>query len=133
MAARTRRAAAAPAADTSTAMHPAVDAVLETIHDQLGTYEIPEEGGVLDVDALFGSLNPLMEGFGDTLKVLADKFGDSPVHGEVVEMLAAFASSLASMADDAAEVHQQWQTNPDNEHDLRRARGEITNASLFNV
>ncbi len=115
-------------------LHPSVEAVLEVLHTQIGAYEIPDDlSGVTDVDSLLGSLGALLEGAGQPLGVLADRFAGSPVHAVVVEALADFSGALAAMGAAAGEVHERWQDNPDNDHDLRRARGEVRNAALFNV
>lgn len=116
-------------------LHPAAEAVEDAARTHLGAYTIPDDlTGVLDVDALLGSLSQLMEGIGGSFTALAEHgFGDGPVHASVVELLIAFAGSFTAMAETATEVHAEWASNPDNDHDLRRARGEIPRASLFNV
>lgn len=114
--------------------HAAVDAVLDAVHSQVAAYSIPDDlTGVLDVDSMIGSLAPLMEGTGAALGALAETFGSSPVHTSVVELLADFAGSFGVMAEEARSVHAQWRGNPANDHDLRRASGEIPRAALFNV
>lgn len=127
------RAAATAPADANVTIHPAVEAVVEALQDHVAGYEIPENG-VLDVDSLIGSIPELMNGIGDALTSLSENgFGESPVHQSVVEMLSEFAAAVRNMADEAGAVHVAWRSNPDNEHDLRRANNEVAGAHLFNV
>lgn len=109
---------------------------LAALTDHVGGWTIPEDGtGVLDTDAFIASLGGYVEGLAGVLGQLAEDFssGETPIAPVVGETLADFAASLAVMAAEAAEVHEQWRTNPDNAHDLRRANGEIPGADLFNV
>lgn len=121
-------------ADATEVRHPAFEASLEALHDNIGNYEIPDDGtGVLDVDNLIGSLGGFMNGVADVLSGLGTNLSEGPTHAVVVEALADFARSIHAMGGDAGEVYEAWRTNEDNAHDLRRAEGEIAQAHKFNV
>lgn len=122
--------------DAQSVTHPAWEAALSALHDSVATYEIPDDGtGVLDVDAFIASIGGYVNGLAGVLAAIADRLGggQTPIAPVVAEVLADFAGALQVMSGEAGEVYQQWVDNEDNAHDLRRARGEIPGANLFNV
>lgn len=112
------------------------EAALDQLRDQVGGWVIPEDGaGVLDTDAFIASIGGYVGGLAGVLGRLAEELGggQTPIAAVVGETLADFAGSLEVMSAEAGQVYQQWTDNDDNRHDLRRARGEIPGAHLFNV
>lgn len=131
-----RRYAWAGDGDGSEIRHWRWDAAHDALNDQVGGWTIPDDGtGVLDTDAFIASISGYVAGLAGVLAQLGEDFGsgETPIAPVVGETLADFAASLAVMADEAAAVHERWQSNEDNAHDLRRAHGEIPGAHLFNV
>lgn len=120
--------------DAQEVTHAAWEAALSALNDSVATYSIPDDGtGVLDVDAFISSIGGFMNGFAGVLDQVGGYLAEGPTHQVVVEQLAQFSLAVSAMAADAGEVYDQWRTNPDNEHDIRRAEGEINRAELFNV
>jgi hypothetical protein len=112
------------------------EGALDALQDQVGGWEIPPDGsGVLDTDSFIASIGGYVQGLAGVLGQLGEQFGsgETPIAPVVGETLADFAAALGVMSAEAAEVHQRWTENDDNAHDLRRARGEIPGAHLFNV
>ncbi len=121
-------------ADAQEVTHAAWEGPLTALQESVVTYEIPDDGtGVLDVDSFIASIGGFMVGFAEVLDSVAEYLADGPTNVLVVEQLKEFSGAVAAMGNDAAEVYQQWRTNEDNAHDLRRAEGEIQRAELFNV
>lgn len=116
--------------------HWAFEASLDALRDHVGAWTIPDDGtGVLDTDALIASIGGYIAGVAAQLAGLADRLGggQTPIAAVVGEVLDDFAASLTVMAGEAGEAYRLWTENDDNAHDLRRARGEIPRADLFNV
>jgi hypothetical protein len=112
------------------------EAALDALQDHVGAWTIPDDGtGVLDVDSFISSIGGYVQDLAGVMGQLGEQFssGETPIAPVVGETLADFAGALGTMAGEAAEVHERWQGNEDNAHDLRRARGEIPGAHLFNV
>jgi hypothetical protein len=111
-------------------------AALDALQDHVAGWVIPEDGtGVLDTDSFIASIGPYVGALGTVLGELGEQFGsgETPIAPVVGETLADFAAAFTAMAGEAAEVYERWVSNEDNAHDLRRARGEIPGAHLFNV
>lgn len=131
-----RRYAWAGAGDGTEIRHWRWDAAHDALQDHVAAWTIPGDGtGVLDTDSFIASIGGYVVGLAAVLAQLGEDFGsgETPIAPVVGETLADFAASLAVMAGEAAAVHERWQTNEDNAHDLRRAHGEIPGAHLFNV
>jgi hypothetical protein len=124
--------AAAP--DATEVRHPAFEAALSAMQENVGGYEIPDDGtGVLDVDAFIASIGGFMQGAAQVLEDVASYLSEGPTNQVVCEQLNEFSEAIRAMGTDAGEVYETWRTNEDNAHDLRRAEGEINQAALFNV
>lgn len=120
--------------DTQEISHEAWQAVAAALNDNVATWEIPDDGtGVLDTDMFIASIGGFMNSFTGVLDQVAEYLAEGPANIVVVEQLREFSTALSAMAGDAAQVYEQWTSNEDNAHDLRRARGEIQRAELFNV
>jgi hypothetical protein len=122
--------------DGSEIRHWRFEHALDTLQDQVGGWQIPDDGtGVLEVDSFIASIGGYVNGLAGVLAQLGEQFGsgETPIAPVVGETLTDFASALDVMAGEAAEVYQRWTDNEDNAHDLRRARGEVPGAHLFNV
>lgn len=121
-------------ADATEVRHPAFEAALSALQDNIGGYTIPDDGtGVLDVDALIASIGGFMHGAAGVLTQLAEYLAEGPTNQVVVDQLNEFSGAIHAMGGDAGEVYEAWRNNEDNAHDLRRAEGEINQAALFNV
>jgi hypothetical protein len=124
------------AGDVGAIRHSAWEAAMDAVRDHAGTWTIPDDGtGVLDTDAYLASIGGYVGALGGVLEQLAERLGggQTPIAPVVGEALADFAVALGVMSEEAEAVYQQWAGNEDNAHDLRRARGEIPGAELFNV
>jgi hypothetical protein len=122
------------APDATEVRHPAWEAALSALQDQVASYQIPDDGtGVLDVDAFIASIGGFMNGSAGVLEQVAEYLSEGPTNQVVVDQLREFAGAIYAMSGDASEVYEAWRNNEDNAHDLRRAEGEIQQAQLFNV
>ena len=116
--------------------HHAFETAADALHTHIATWRIPDDlTGVLDTDSFIASIGPFIAEVGAALTEVAQKLGggQTPVAPVVAEVLEEFATSLQVMSETGAEVHTEWQNNPENAHDLARAHGDIPNAHLFNV
>lgn len=117
-------------------LHPSWEAAVAALQDNVQGWEIPDDGtGVLDTDAFIGSIGAFLNAFAAVLDDRAEYFGggETPIATSVGETCAEFANSLRAMAGDADQVYEEWRTNDDNAHDLRRAEGDVPRPELFNV
>ncbi|MEU7591256.1 hypothetical protein AB0A95_33790 [Micromonospora sp. NPDC049230] len=116
--------------------HAAWEAAAEALHDNIATWSIPDDGtGVADTDTFIASISGFLNAFAGVLDDLVPTLGggESPVAAVVADQLQEFSGGLRAMAGDAGEVYEAWATNEDNDHDLRRANGDVSHAELFNV
>jgi hypothetical protein len=126
--------AANATAEVGTIRHDAWEAAMSGVQDSVGSWEIPDDGtGVLNTDAFIASIGGFLDGLADVLGNRAEYLAEGPTNQVVVDQLQEFAIALRAMGVDSAQVYEAWRNNEDNAHDLRRAEGEINNASLFNV
>lgn len=128
--------AGAAGGDDAEIRHWAWEQAMDALRDQVGGWVIPDDGtGVLDTDSFIASIGGYVGGLGEILGRLAEELGggQTPIAAVVGEAWADFATALGVMSAEAAEVYARWTDNEDNAHDLRRARGEIKGAELFNV
>jgi hypothetical protein len=128
--------ASSAAGDVGAIRHSAWEAAMDALRDHAGAWTIPDDGsGVLDTDAYLASIGGYVGALGGVLEQLAERLGggQTPIAPVVGEALGDFAVALGVMSEEAEVVYRQWTENEDNAHDLRRARGEIPGAELFNV